>query len=476
MEAASISRTSFPPVDRAQWMMSAGAGNEARQPRPGPMSRDGLLYERMRGIVTADDAPLSAAGRQWALVQRVDDVDAKRANAQAQEDLAAGATGLAIVFAGAPNAFGFGLPPRPEALAAALHGIQFHKLSLRIDVHPASRASVDWIVEIMRRKRTDPSRLNLSFGIDPAAILAGLGRLRMSIEALRASMPQSLAHFFAMGLPAVLLEADARVLHNAGASEAQELGVMLASAVSHLRLFEDARQPLVYAVPHIGFALSTDQDQMLSAAKILALRKLWRKAQETCSLPPSVPRVHAETSFRMQTAGDPQTNIVRNAIAAFAAASAGADTISVLPHTMANGLPDARARAVARETQLILAEESHAGLLGNPASDSHDLDLLTATLCEAAWEEFRQIEAEGGLLESLSQGRIQSRVHEARGERLRRIAERRGATSVSRVPGRSRQGSEGILPAARLPLPEDGVHTCDPLPMRRLEELMAPDQ
>ena len=57
---------------------------------------------------------------------------------------------------------------------------------------------------------------------------------------------------------------------------------MLAAAVAHLRLFEDARQALVYAAPHIGFALSVDQDQFLSMAKIRALRKLWARMQEAC--------------------------------------------------------------------------------------------------------------------------------------------------------------------------------------------------
>ncbi|TIU81990.1 MAG: methylmalonyl-CoA mutase, partial [Mesorhizobium sp.] len=107
---------------------------------------------------------------------------------------------------------------------------------------------------------------------------------RMSIEALQASMPQSLAHFFSMGVPGVLLEADGRVFHNAGATEAQELGTMMASAVSYLRMFEEARQPLVYAAPHIGFALSVDQDQFVSMAKVRALRRLWARVQEACSI------------------------------------------------------------------------------------------------------------------------------------------------------------------------------------------------
>src|SRR5690606_11710458 len=154
-----------------------------------------------------------------------------------------------------------------------LKNLPLDNLLLRIDVHPQSRASVDWLIEILRNRRADPARLNLSFGIDPASLFAGTGRLRMSIEALEASMPQSLAGYFALSLPGILLEADGRVFHNSGATEAQELGIMLASAVAHLRMFEEARQPLIYAAVHIGFALVVDQVQFRSVAKIRALRK-----------------------------------------------------------------------------------------------------------------------------------------------------------------------------------------------------------
>ena len=204
----------------------------------------------------------------WIVTQRIDDPDPHRANRQALEDIEQGATGLALVFEGAPNAFGYGLPAKPEALAIALHNVPFNRVHIRLDVHPASRASVDWLVVLLGKRRADPAKLSVSFGIDPAAAFAGNGRLRMSIEALRASMPQSLAHFFALGLPGILLEGDGRVFHNAGATEAQELGIALASAVSHLRMFEEARQALVYAAPHIGFSIAVDQDQFLSIAKL----------------------------------------------------------------------------------------------------------------------------------------------------------------------------------------------------------------
>ena len=466
MEAAIISTGIFAPIGRSQWLEGGRPG------APVPPSYADLQFERLRQNGNEEGVG-THPGAGWTIVQRVDDIDARRANHQAQEDIAGGATGLAIVFQDAPNAFGYGLPARPEALAAALHHIPLSRVYLRVDVHPAARASVDWLIELMRRRKADPGRISLSFGIDPAAIFAGSGALRMSIEALHASMPQSLAHFFAMGIPAVLLEADGRVVHNAGGTEAQELGVMLASAVSHLRMFQEARQPLIYAAPHIGFAIAIDQNQFLSVAKLRALRRLWAKVQEICSIPPGAAKVHAETSYRMMSARDPETNILRTSLATFAAAAGGADTISVLPHSLPRGLPESRARRLARNAQLVLSEETHLSFLGDAASSSEDLDILSASLCEAAWEEFRAIEAEGGLLASLTAGHLQRRVAEARAQRLERLQKDalRIVGDTLHLPADT--PAVPVMKAERRAPPSDGVVFCEKLPTIRDDEMLA---
>ncbi|BCH34036.1 methylmalonyl-CoA mutase [Mesorhizobium sp. L-8-10] len=427
------------------------------------------LYERAKDAMLL---PRANPATRWTVTQRIDDPDPTRANRQAQEDVAQGATGLSIVFEGAPNAFGYGLPANPDALAKALDGIDIARTHLRIDVHPMSRASIDWLVALLTARRVDPANLSLSFGIDPAAIFAGTGRLRMSVEALLASMPQSLAHFFGLGVPGVLLEADGRVFHNGGATEAQELGIMLAAAVSHLRMFEAARQPLVYAAPHIGFALSVDQDQFLSMAKVRALRKLWARAQEACSIAPVPCQVHAETSWRMMTAKDPETNILRATVACFAAATGGADSISILPHTITHGLPDAFARRVARNTQLVMAGESHVDFVADPAIGSGGIEALTDGLCEQAWKEFQAIEAEGGPLKSLADNRLQVRVGEARDKRAKAYRDKkRSIVGTTLYPLKSER-PVSTLDAERRPAPQEGTVFCEALGALRIDELV----
>jgi methylmalonyl-CoA mutase len=463
----------LPNPDRLRWLalaekaLAGGSFEEKLVSYTDDAIRIEPLYDRS---VTAEPLARANPRSPWFVSQRIDDPDIGRAKAQALEDVAQGATGLSLVFEGAPNAFGYGLPRTAEALETVLDGVPLNRIQIRIDAHPWSRAVADWLVAFLSKRRSDPAKLNLSFGIDPAAIFAGTGRLRMSIEALQASMPQSLAHFFSMGVPGVLLEADGRVFHNAGATEAQELGTMMASAVSYLRMFEEARQPLVYAAPHIGFALSVDQDQFVSMAKVRALRRLWARVQEACSISASTASIHAETSFRMMTSADPETNILRTAIAGFAAAAGGADSISILPHTITHGLPTGFARRVARNAQLIMANESHIDHVADPACGSGAVEALTLSLCEAAWEEFQRIEAEGGVLSSLQQGHIQKRVQAASARRNAAYqAGERAIIGTTLHPLKTERPVE-TLTAERRPAFTEGVAVCEPLFPIRIDQ------
>lgn len=422
---------------------------------------------------TAADELTSPATRReirTKILQRVDDPSPEQANAQALDDLANGAGGLALVFEGAPNAFGHGLPVNQEALATALNDVPLTRTHIRLDVHPHSRASVDWLVQLLSARRVSPDKLDISFGIDPAALFAGTGRLRMSIEAMYASMPQSLAHFFALGVPGILLEADGRVFHNAGATDAQELGVMIASALSYLRMFEEARQPVLYAAAHVGFAISLEQDHSRSIAKLRALRRLWERVLQSYSVPASEPVIHADTSYRMMTSRAPRTNLARSALAALAGFEEGVSTLSALPHTLPLGLPDPDARRMSRDTLLVLAAEGNLAPVETGAGS--ELEGLVSSLCEAAWDEFETIEDEGGILNSILGGHIQARILEARGQAAERLRGGHVPIVGTTLHPASSNGRRIAASAPEPQMADEGIIFCESLPAVRLEELL----
>ena len=236
---------------------------------------------------------------------------------------------------------------------------------------------------------------------------------------------------------ATALLADGRPWHAAGATEAQELAATVATAVAYLRALDEAGLAPDEGARQIAFVLATDADLFLSIAKLRALRRLWARVLEVAGAPDAVRgmRVHAETATRMLARRDPWVNILRGTVACLAAAAGGADSVTVLPFDHALGLPSRLARRIARNTQLILMEESSLHRVVDPAGGAGYVEALTEELAQRAWDLFRQIEAAGGMLAACRAGTPQAWVAASWAERARDVATRREpVTGVSEFP------------------------------------------
>src|SRR6202011_4864925 len=229
----------------------------------------------------------------------------------------------------------------------------------------------------------------------------------------------------AKGFEGPFAVADGGVIHDAGGSEVQELAFVLATGVAYLRAIEGADVALEDAQNMVYTRLSADADQFLTLAKFRALRLLWARVEQACGLTPKPLFVAAETAWRMLTQRDPYVNMLRATMATFSAGLGGANVITVLPHTLALGLPDPFARRVARNTQLVLLEESNLAKVSDPAAGSGGIEALTQQLCAAAWSFFQEIEKAGGAFAALEQGLIQRKVAATRAVREANIARRK---------------------------------------------------
>lgn len=380
-------------------------------------TRDGIeiepLYERRRnGQPLAD-----RGGRPWAIVQPVDDPDPDRANEQAIADIKGGATGVLLRFSGAPSAGGLGLPPTQDALRATLDGIDLAAIRLQLEPHSQSLNAAEWLKDLILASGIAPERADVAFGFDPVAVMAIGGAVPDPRTYAAAILSLREAHFrepFAL--------ADVRPWHEAGASEAQELGALLGVAAWWLRAFDEAGVASEETLALLGASLSVDRDLLMSLAKLRAARLLWARFQELCGAPPSPLPIHAETSRRMLTCADPHANLLRNTLAAFAAVTGGADSILVQPHTAALGPADAEARALARSIQHILMQEAHLDQVADPGAGSGAIEALTDALAERAWAEFQKIEREGGIVESFRSGALPARIAEARNALIKDVA------------------------------------------------------
>jgi methylmalonyl-CoA mutase len=399
---------------------------------------DGL---RIEPIYRRDHDAMPIAGRPaaepWQIMQRIDHPDAAAANAQALEDLQNGATGLEIEFAGGPGARGFGvIDAAPETLKRLFDGIMFDA-GISIALNPVlgrENAGAN-LADLLKKKQIDPAKLDIRFNYQALSTMAVRGTCAASWSELEKAFARTVGDLMDRGFAGPFALADGRAVHDAGGSEVQELAFALALALAYLRALEAGGIALERARAAISFRLSADADQFLTLAKFRALRLLWARIEAACGLEPKPVFIAAETAWRMLTQRDPYVNMLRATMATFSAGLGGANSITVLPHTLALGLPDPFARRVARNTQLILLEESNLAKVSDPAAGSGGIEALTQQLCEAAWQLFQEIEKAGGAFAALEQNLIQRKVAAIRAAREANIARRKDAlTGASEFP------------------------------------------
>jgi methylmalonyl-CoA mutase len=468
--------TRFPPASRQQWLALVSRVIKGAPPEERLMSksRDGIaiapLYERDSG---ARPVFGHKAGAPWLVIQRIDFPDPAAANAQARYDLENGATGLALVFAGAIGAYGFGLD-RNTPLARLLDGIALGAgVAIDLQAGPNAAHVARHLSGVVQSIGVSSAAADISFGFDPLGHIAAAPHRASCWRDDSTGFAASINALAMQGFKGPFAAADGRVVHNAGGSEAEELAYVLATALAYLRALEASGVALADARRMIYFRLAADADQFLTTAKFRALRKLWARVEEACGLTPAPAFIVAETAWRMMTRRDPFVNMLRATVAVVAAGLGGADSIAIVPHTAAIGLPNGFARRIACNTQLILLEESNLAKVADPTAGAGGFESLTRELCAAAWSLFQEIEKAGGAASALEQGLIQAKVAAVRAERENAIARRNDAlTGTSEFPNIAEQPVEVLAPSPLLasPSPQSIGGGTSALPCLRLAE------
>lgn len=379
---------------------------------PNPAERTGLAGQApfIRGAKAVRDAFLA-----WDIRQTILTPDPQAANQTALYDLERGVSSLEFVIDPSGNC---GVAAsRVTDFQALIKGILLPLATVALDAPGdplgAARALADAVAP------GDRATAKLAFNLDPMAARMN-GQTGCSLGAAAGFAAQTVSLF----PNTTALRADARPVHEGGGSEAQELAVLIASGIAHVRAGEAVGLSPAAVNSTLLFTLSAGPDVVLEIAKQRAARRLWARVLDACGV--AAPMcLQAVTSARMQTKRDPWTNIVRATCACFGAAAGGADVITVLPFTSAVGLADENARRIARNTQLILQEESHLGRVTDPAGGAWAMEALAEDLAQAAWPLVREIERAGGLPSALDQGLVQGWAAETRSARTRDIAKRK---------------------------------------------------
>jgi methylmalonyl-CoA mutase len=443
----------FPAASEAQWrgLVDKILKGSSFDKRLVTRTADGLAIKPLYTRAHAADVDGATRGHHrpaWDIRQICAEAEPAAANAAILDDLKGGVTSTVLTIA-APG--WSGLDYHEDALAQALDGVLLDVCPVGLWAGEYTPDAAGSLLAIWRKAGLKTEQCQGAFNYDPLGTLAYTGALYQPLDKALAVAANLV--LTAQGHPYVTaLKADGHIWHNAGATEAQELGLCLATAVAYLRACEAAAIPPTDALGKIAFIVAVDADQFLGIAKIRALRRCVARLAEACGAASANPHVAAITSYRMLTRRDPWVNMLRTTMACTAAALGGADAITVLPYSWAIGRPDAFARRTARNTHHVLQEESYLGRVQDPAGGSWYVEALTSDLAQAAWAVFQDLERRGGLGAALQSGHIQDLLAASATRRAEQVA--RGKIELTGTSAFPLLGSDG---ANIQPWPSDAL-------------------
>lgn len=261
---------------------------------------------------------------------------------------------------------------------------------------------------------------------DPLGALATEGALPLSMECTFRLAADRIRG--AKNETCTTLAVSGEPYQNAGASAVEELGCMLAAGVEYLHRLQDIGLDARDIAARMRFTIPVGTNVFMEIAKLRAARLLWARIVHAFGVEDEDAqrmRIMVRSSRWFQTKYDPYVNMLRTTVEALAGAVGGADTMHTAPFDEIAGEAGPFSRRIARNTQIILQEESHLSQVVDPAGGSYYVESLTDSVARHAWDFFRDIEAKGGFVAALEDGMIQTRINATAGEKRRNISRRR---------------------------------------------------
>jgi len=452
----------FPPVSKSAWLAKVEADLKGASPdRLRSKTAGGIGIEP---LYTAEDAVAPDAGfpgvypylrgaaplAGWIVRQEYDDPRPSVCTAQIAQDLGRGVEALWLR-----------IGPRhgcrvltTEGLDEVLGSTDLGATSVCLEGGSDALAVAAGFLAVAERRGVSREALRGGFAFDPIGLLAREGRIQGGLRARLAEL-SDLAAWCAQNAPGLrAVDVSGDPYDGGGASEVQELAYTVATGIEYLRQLTKAGMRIEDAAQQLGFSYSVSGDFFTQIAKLRAARELWAKVISAAGGKPNAAAmpIHARTSRFTMAKRDPWVNMLRVTAECTAAVLGGAQSVATQPFDAAIGPPDELARRVARNTQIVLRDESHLDAVADAAGGSWFVETLTDQLARAAWEEVRSIESAGGIVQALGSGRIVDAIDEVAKVRQHSIAKRKAPIlGVSEFPNATEQ------PVHRDPVPQEDI-------------------
>lgn len=311
-------------------------------------------------------------------------------------------------------------------MVQALEGVDT-SLPIQLAASASAVPAAALLVAALKARKADLAKAQLSLGFDPLGALASKGSLPMSLDQAYDQLADLTKWAKAYAPKSLTLVACGRPYHESGANAVQDLAFTLASAVATLRALEARGVSVDDAASRMLVRLSVGGNFFMEIAKLRAMRVLWAQVVRACGGSDEAAKIHlhARSGLFNKTQFDPHVNMLRGTTEAFAAVVGGADSLHVAPYdAVLSQVPSDQGRRVARNTQIMLREESKLDHVVDLAGGSWAVETLTHQLCVAAWKLFQEVEAMGGMKAALEAGFPQGRIAEVAAARRKALVQR----------------------------------------------------
>ena len=356
----------------------------------------------------------------WYIRQNIDANDAKVANKKALDVLMKGVDSLGFETC-CKSEF------TNEEFETLLKDISIADIELNITDATAAHPFVDFLKAKIEAENIGKNEIKGSVNFDPMAHLTLNGNFcKAKSEVFDTAKEliekaKDLSNFRTIGV-------NGEMFNNAGATIVQELAFALAMGNQYLNLLIEKGLDIDTVAENMKFNFGVSSNYFMEIAKFRAARMLWAKiveAYEPKNLEVAKMNIHATTSKFNQTIYDPYVNMLRGTTESMSATIAGVDSLTVTPFNKAFETETEFSDRIARNTQILLKEESYFDKITDPAGGSYYIENLTNSIAEHAWKLFQEIEVKGGYVEAFKAGFIQDQVTESANKRLLNVATRR---------------------------------------------------
>ena len=418
----------FPDADKADWLKAVekalrGAAYETLQSRHNGLNREPLytnetvdLPEATQGMpgyapFLRGSTALTNSFLPWHIASRFTPGRKGNANEDVLTDLEGGVS--AILLECRLDTV------TPKQLDALLEGVDLNIAPLFLR---AGEDAITLATHLVNKTSEDAA---LYLDLDPVGHAALSGKTDDDIETIFPGISALVAQTKS-AKNIRLMTANGVPYHNAGADAITELAAIISTTTHYMRYLEKSGFELTDLLNRLTLTVSADTDFFGTIAKLRALRLLWGNICAALGEKEiAAPFIHAEGSERYFSLADPWVNMLRATMSTLAAGIGGANVVTSLPCTSIAESDNLLTRRVARNTQVILQEESHIGQVMDPAGGSWYVESLSESLAADSWALFQNIEKAGGITSVEGMAIITKLIEANRGAETKDVAKRK---------------------------------------------------